>query len=154
WMPAPPPESEPAMVTAIAVIMRSDAWREFSICRPHASGDPYSPPSPSKLGLAPLARTRRMGPRLRGHDNKWPGQASQFESCSIPLGERLVDDRPQLTRRVGRARGERKRRDHRNAIGAGRDGGGRVARVDARDGTDRQLRAAPAQHLCDAREAI
>src|SRR5262245_38856569 len=153
-MPAPPPESEPAMVTAIAVIVRSDAWRELSACRPRAGGDPYPPPVPSESSLATRAMTRRMGPRLRGDDNKWLGDASLFASLTLPLRERLVDDRPQLARRVGRALGERKRGDHRNAVGAGRDGGRRIARIDARDGTDRQLRAAPAQHLRDAREAI
>src|SRR5215467_15270536 len=56
-MPAPPPESEPAMVTAIGVVMAwPNAWRKISACRsregkceamtlrcrPRAGGDPYA----------------------------------------------------------------------------------------------------------------
>src|SRR5258705_13709483 len=93
-MPAPPPESEPAMVTAIAVMARSDVWREFSACRPRAGGD----------------------------DNEQLGGASFFSSLAPPLGERSVHDPPPPARGVGRVLRARERRDNTNAARARLDG--------------------------------
>src|SRR5882672_1440619 len=92
WMPAPPPESEPAMVTAIAVMARSEVWREFSACRPRlqrcetmtlrcrprAGGDPYA--AARRCGRA--SDNRNLGgygsPRSRGRQ--------RLVSCQGHLG--------------------------------------------------------------------
>ena len=64
-----------------------------------------------------------------------------------------VDHRAQLLRGKRRIARQRERRDHRDAVGAGRDHVGRVAGIDAGDGADRKPGFARAHRLHDGAQS-
>ena len=65
--------------------------------------------------------------------------------------QRAIDHRAQLLRGLRRIGRQRQRRNHRHAVGAGRDHLGGIAGIDAGDGADRKSRLARAHRLHDAR---